>query len=159
MNLSNKKGFTLIELLVVIAIIGLLGSVVLASLSNARGKGNDAAIKSNLVNVRTQAELIYTDNYNFNEVCGANSAAQDSIVLSAINEADDLNGDGSVVCGAPASGNASNWAIAADLPGGGAFCVDSRGVGRSTNSSGLDYTASDDGARPALSSAADVECN
>lgn len=58
----NTHGFTLIELLVVIAIIGILASVILASLNSARTKGNDAAIKSNLANARIQAELFYDTN-------------------------------------------------------------------------------------------------
>jgi prepilin-type N-terminal cleavage/methylation domain-containing protein len=58
----KNKGFTLIELLVVIAIIGILSSVVLASLNTARGKGSNAAIKSQLAAIRPQAEIFY-DNY------------------------------------------------------------------------------------------------
>ena len=57
----GSRGFTLIELLVVIAIIGLLASVILASLNSARGKGADAAIKSQLKDLQSQAEIVYDD--------------------------------------------------------------------------------------------------
>jgi prepilin-type N-terminal cleavage/methylation domain-containing protein len=57
-----KKGFTLIELLVVIAIIGLLASIVFVSLSAARSKAKDTAIKSNLANLRSAAELYASNN-------------------------------------------------------------------------------------------------
>lgn len=57
--MKNQKGFTLIELLVVIAIIGILATIVLASLSTARQKGNNAKIESQLAAVRSGAELFY----------------------------------------------------------------------------------------------------
>ena len=40
---KNKKGFTLIELLVVVGIIGVLASIIVASLNSARAKANRAA--------------------------------------------------------------------------------------------------------------------
>ncbi len=54
-------GFTLIELLVVISIIGLLSSVVLASLSSARAKAKDAAIKTEAAEMRKIMELVYDE--------------------------------------------------------------------------------------------------
>jgi prepilin-type N-terminal cleavage/methylation domain-containing protein len=77
---GNKKtipklvsGFTLIELLVVIAIIGVLSSVVLASLNSARQKGQIAAIKSNLKNMIAQAELSYSDNGSYSGINTSNT--------------------------------------------------------------------------------------
>lgn len=68
-KMNKQSGFTLIELLVVIAIIGLLASVILASLNSARGKGADAAVKSQLRNSQSQAEIVY-DNAAPNSYAG-----------------------------------------------------------------------------------------
>ena len=62
-NYFNSKGFTLIELLVVIAIIGILSSVVLASLNSARMKARDARRIADFKNVSLALELYY-DKYN-----------------------------------------------------------------------------------------------
>ena len=53
----REKAFTLIELLVVIAIIGLLASVVLASLNTAREKANRARFVSDMRSVMNALEL------------------------------------------------------------------------------------------------------
>lgn len=56
---ETKSGFTLIELLVVIAIIGVLASIVLASLNTARRKSRDARRISDIKQIQLALELFY----------------------------------------------------------------------------------------------------
>ena len=63
--MNAKRGFTLVELLVVIAIIGILASIVLASLSTARAKGRDAKRVSDIKEIQLALELYYDANGSF----------------------------------------------------------------------------------------------
>lgn len=54
-----NRGFTLLELLVVIAIIGILASVVVISIGNARARARDTQRKSDFHQIRTALELYY----------------------------------------------------------------------------------------------------
>ena len=130
MKINFKKGFTLIELLVVIAIIGVLAAVVLAATNSARNKGSDAAIKANMANVRAQAEIIYDTDADYDAVCGANSIAQNATVLASITAVNSASG-GTAVCGKPATGAATAWAISSALKSAGFWCVDSTGAAKS----------------------------
>ncbi len=128
---NNARGFTLIELLVVIAIIGILSSVVLASLNTARLKGADAAVKSNLANMRAQASLYYDNNSSAygtvgqNNLCGtANTLFADPVVLNAA--AAITNASAAPSC----RNDNNNWAMYAPLKSNAAtfWCVDSTGA-------------------------------
>lgn len=95
----------MIELLVVVAIIGILASVVLASLNSARNKGADAAIKSSLANTRAQAELFYDSQVSptYEGVCATSGANTIGAMVNAAERAF----DGGVT--AYADGTASSW--------------------------------------------------
>ena len=56
----KERGFTLIELLVVIAIIGILSSVILASLNSARKKGRDSRRLQDLRQIVNQIAVAET---------------------------------------------------------------------------------------------------
>ena len=120
--MNKNKGFTLIELLVVIAIIGILASVVLASLNSARAKGADAAVKANLNNMRAQAEIVYDDNSpnSYDGVC------TDGNITKALTAAEGAGGNGS---GCTEATDNSSWSAWAGLKQDNtkAWCVDNTG--------------------------------
>ncbi len=78
-----QKGFTLIELLVVVAIIGVLASIALVSLSEARGKARDAKRKSDIKQISLAMEMIYDeeDEYFWTEPDAENRIGLDSEMM------------------------------------------------------------------------------
>jgi prepilin-type N-terminal cleavage/methylation domain-containing protein len=80
--LNRKKGFTLIELLVVIAIIGILSSVVLASLSTARQKSRDAKRISDLGQVQLALELYFDASQSYPRQAAAATVALPAALTS-----------------------------------------------------------------------------
>ncbi len=56
---KENRGFTLIELLVVVAIIGILSGIAFISISGARESAFDTQIRSELSQIRSNAEQYY----------------------------------------------------------------------------------------------------
>lgn len=139
-----KRGFTLLELLIVVAIIGILASVVLAALNNARNKGADAGVKSNLANAIRQGEILYNtrtanrDTYTNACTNGTvdGATAVGAFVLAAA-RADGLSSVGynnsPAASTSVATCNDSATAWAAEVPlktAGQMWCVDSTGASK-----------------------------
>jgi prepilin-type N-terminal cleavage/methylation domain-containing protein len=58
---NKKSAFTLVELLVVIAIIGLIATLSVIALGNARSKSRDSKRVSDIKQVQTALELFFSD--------------------------------------------------------------------------------------------------
>jgi prepilin-type N-terminal cleavage/methylation domain-containing protein len=79
-----RRGFTLIELLVVIAIIGILASIILASLSTAQAKGRDARRVSDIKEIQLALDLYYDANSSYPvNIYNNNGSAGPSVLVSA----------------------------------------------------------------------------
>lgn len=126
--MTNKKGFTLIELLVVVAIIGILATVVLASLGTARERSRDAAAKAAISQIRAEAEIIAsgTVDNSYATVCDANNGV-DALITDA----------GTQTNSTPSCfANAASWVAAVTLNNGAVFCADSTGYAGNRPESG-----------------------
>lgn len=149
---GHLRGFTLIELLVVIAIIGILSSVVLASLNTARNKGADAAIKSNLSAARAEAEIYYDTVGNYGTAGGgtgvcANTAGGANLIGDSVQAA--INASGGSDVGATittrcfVSTGGAGWAASVHLKSEPyRYCVDSSGFA-ATTTTGITISTSD----------------
>lgn len=87
LNLFSKRkigvaGFTLIELLVVIAIIGVLASIVLASLNSARAKSRDARRLTDIKQIQLALELYFDGAGASNYPVGTALAANCTLALN-----------------------------------------------------------------------------
>jgi prepilin-type N-terminal cleavage/methylation domain-containing protein len=83
---SNQKGFTLIELLVVIAIIGLLTSVITASLNNSRAKARDAKRIEDLRQMSLAIEMYYNIHGQYPRIEGGDEVTNWSNLLDTLKD-------------------------------------------------------------------------
>ena len=136
---KKQQGFTLIELLVVIAIIGILASVVLASLNTAREKANQASIQANLKTIAVQAELYYDDNSQSygtakvaNTTCTADMMGNATIAQAIATAKASGSSTADPICAIGVSGQ--TWAISVDYKDSAAvgWCADSTGYAGET---------------------------
>ncbi len=87
---KTSSGFTLIELLVVIAIIGILASIILVELGQARSQARDAARLSQLHTVSEALELYYIGHGKYPSMHNTDEAANWASLLTTLTSDGDI---------------------------------------------------------------------
>ena len=87
LNKNKERGFTLIELMIVIAIVAVLSGIILSNMSDARKKGKDAQILTDLA----QAKLALSNYYSVHGSYPNVSTAKESGSLVGGTECSDIN--------------------------------------------------------------------
>ncbi len=113
MDSTYKRGFTLIELLVVIAIIGILSSVVLASLSSARQKARDAQRLSDMREVSKVIALTQGNAATTMTGCASQNARLSTCTVTFVDLAQykDPSGSTTACTAASVAGTACDYSI------------------------------------------------
>lgn len=116
---ATRWVFIIIIIFVGIAIIGILASVVLASLNTARQKGADASVKANMASLRVEGVLYEDGNKSYTGFCD-DLRAVNSLKLAS-KSASLSQSESNYIC----NDSSSSWAASVPLRGGGYWCVDS----------------------------------
>jgi prepilin-type N-terminal cleavage/methylation domain-containing protein len=83
---KSRQGFTLIELLVVVAIIGLLATLSIVALNNARARARDARRVADVKQIQTALELYYNDqgSYPTGNIISLGTIASGTVYMSKV---------------------------------------------------------------------------
>lgn len=126
---SKNWVMVIVITLVVIVIIGILSSIVLASLTSARAKGQDASIKAQLSSLRNDAETYWASKSindkdgDYAGLCNNEDILKKVDLIPKINSSNPICND-----------NKSGYTISTLLNSGKYYCIDSTGEALEVNS-------------------------
>lgn len=109
MKRTFQNGFTLVELLITISIIGVLASIILTSLNDARGSAVTAKIQTEMDAIAKRASIEQMSSLTYDTVCGSNGMATSTTIVNLLTSINTL-ASSTVIC------NSDTTAYAISVP-------------------------------------------